>query len=362
MILLSTLIKLFQEDLLEQYQGRLLPSHYKALTAMADCRTEQSPLMQAGCEACDHQVYFPHSCGHRSCPHCQNLESQQWLERQLQQSVPAEYFMVTFTLPSQFRPLAWGHQRQVYDILIQCAWETLRTFSENDKQLQGIPGAIAVLHTHARNLDYHVHVHFVIPAAAIDREQGTWRTKAREGDKTYLFNHNALATVFRAKLLDALSNAGLSLPKKYPKKWVVDCAYVGSGEPALIYLGRYLYRGVIQEKDIVACHDGKVTYRWKDSDSGHLRYKTVEGTELLWKLLQHVLPKRFRRARNFGFLHPNSKLLTDAIRRILCLSPRKRPPYKKQRQTMTCPCCGGRMVFIRFRIPRVEFYRPVALI
>ena len=216
--------------------------------------------------------------------------------------------------------------------------------------------------THARNLDYHVHVHFVIPAAAIDREQGTWRTKAREGDKTYLFNHNALATVFRAKLLDALSNAGLSLPKKYPKKWVVDCAYVGSGEPALIYLGRYLYRGVIQEKDIVACHDGKVTYRWKDSDSGHLRYKTVEGTELLWKLLQHVLPKRFRRARNFGFLHPNSKLLTDAIRRILCLSPRKRPPYKKQRQTMTCPCCGGRMVFIRFRIPRVEFYRPVALI
>ena len=37
------------------------------------------------------------------------------------------------------------------------------------------------------------------------------------------------------------------------------------GDKALIYLGRYLYRGVIQEKDILKCENGMVTFRYRDS-------------------------------------------------------------------------------------------------
>ena len=61
--------------------------------------------------------------------------------------MPAEYFLITFTLPAEMRSLAWANQAMVYDLLLRCGWETLRTFSQNDKQLQGTPGAIAVLHT-----------------------------------------------------------------------------------------------------------------------------------------------------------------------------------------------------------------------
>ena len=71
-------------------------------------------------------------------------------------------------------------------------------------------------------------------------------TTTRNGkgcDKPYLFNHTALAKVFRAKLLAAISQAGLTLPARLPETWVVDCKCVGSGEKALVYLGRYLYRG-----------------------------------------------------------------------------------------------------------------------
>jgi hypothetical protein len=46
---------------------------------------------------------------------------------------------------------------------------------------------------------------------------------------------------------------------------VVDCKSVGSGEKALIYLGRYLYRGVIAEKDIVACDNAQVSFRYPPS-------------------------------------------------------------------------------------------------
>jgi len=42
--------------------------------------------------------------------------------------------------------------------------------------------------------------------------------------------------------------------------------------------------------------------------SKRIQTRTVSGSEFLWLVLQHVLPKGFRRARNFGFLHPNSKL------------------------------------------------------
>ena len=70
--------------------------------------------------------------------------------------------MLTFTLPEALRPLAWQHQRTLYGLMIRSAWETLATFAQNDPQLHGQAGAIAVLHTHSRRLDYHPHVHVVI--------------------------------------------------------------------------------------------------------------------------------------------------------------------------------------------------------
>ncbi len=58
-----------------------------------------------------------------------------------------------------------------------------------------------------------------------------------------------MAKVFRARFLAALNEAGLSVLKSVPSKWVVDCAHVGKGITALKYLSRYLYRGVISENN-----------------------------------------------------------------------------------------------------------------
>ena len=350
MIRLATVIATFEVDFLAHYRDRLTSDHYRALAAIKQCRTQASPMMQVKCTACDQQKLVPHSCGHRHCPHCQHHESQQWLERQLQKQVPADYFMLTFTLPAEFRPLAWAHQSVVYDLLLRCSWETVRTFSQNDKQLQGTPGAIAVLHTNTRQMEFHPHVHLVMPAAALDAERKQWRTKQRKAKVGYLFNHQALAKVFRAKLLAAIVAAGLPLPKRYPKKWVVDCKAVGSGQPALIYLGRYLYRGVIAEKDIVACQDGQVRFRYRDAKTGKLQQRTVSGAHFLWLVLQHVLPKGFRRARNFGFLHPNCKRLIALLHVILKFAPGRALAWVKQRPPLLCACCGAVMVIVQTRL------------
>ena len=123
----------------------------------------------------------------------------------------------------RFRALAFAHQKVVYELLMRCSWETVRTFSQNDKQLRGTPGVIAVLHTNTRRLDYHPHVHLVMPAAAVNREDRRWRTKRPgKGKGGYLFCHKALAKVFRAKLLSGIEAAGLKRPCRYPKDWVVE--------------------------------------------------------------------------------------------------------------------------------------------
>lgn len=350
MILLSSIIRLFEAELLAQYHNSLLPSHLKALAAMADCRASASPAMLAQCTECHPPVWVPHSCGHRSGPHCQHHESQQWPERPLQRRLPGTDFLVTFTLPPALRALVFTEQRTLYTLMIQCAWQTVHSFAHNDKPLQGTPGAIAVLHTHSRRLNYHPHVHRVVPAAAIDAKKRRWRTKQSTGKRRYLFNHKALAKVFRAKRLEAITGEGIPLPEGDAKKWVVDCQCVGSGEKARVYLGRYLYRGVIREKDILACEDGQVTFRYQDAKSERNKTRTVSGAKFLWLILQHVLPKGFRRTRNFGFLHPNSKRLIAVLQYLFGSDLRRASTWIKPRSRLACPGCGGDMMILGTRI------------
>jgi hypothetical protein len=253
-------------------------------------------------------------------------------------------------LPAELRALAWDHQRAVYDAMLQCSWATLHTFSENDKHLQGTPGAIAVLHTHSRRLDYHPHVHVVMPAAAIDRKRRLWRTKKTTGKKPYLFAHKALARVFRAKLLAKLTADGLTIPERHPAQWVVDCKAVGAGAKALVYLGHYLYRGVIAEKNILACRNGKVTFRYLDSKTKRWKARTLPGADFLWLVVRHVLPRRFRRARNFGFLHPNSKQLIALVHVLLKVDLTAAAAWFKPRPALTCTDCGGIMKVIHTRL------------
>ncbi len=102
-----------------------------------------------------------------------------------------------------------------------------------------------------------------------------------------------------------------------PRKWVVDCTCAGIGLPALKYLSRYLYRGVIAENNIVSNRDGKITFQYVESRTGKTIHRTMEGHDFVWLVLQHVLPKGFRRVRDYGFLHGNAKRLLSLVQLVL---------------------------------------------
>jgi hypothetical protein len=245
--------------------------------------------------------------------------------------------MATFTLPYELRFLAWDHQTIVYNLLFACASSTLKDFGVNPKNLGADIGMTAVLHTHTRRLDYHPHIHVVVPGGGVDKPKKQWKKKKSK----YLFNEFALAKVFRARFLDAVNKAGLALPISVPQKWVVDCKHAGKGLSALKYLSRYLYRGVISEKNIVSNQNSTITFKYVESRSGKTCFRIVKGEDFLWLVLQHVLPKRFRRVRDYGFMHGNAKKLLKLVQMVLHVmikakNMRPRPVFK-------CPACQATM-------------------
>ena len=308
--------------------GRSASAHqWSALNAILGCRTEQYGQMQLSCRSCHWQTDRYLSCGHRYCNQCQNHSTTEWLERQQAKLLPVEYFMVTFTLPYELRALAKANQKKIYTLLFQCAVSTLKDFGLNDKALAAELAMTAVLHTHSRRLEYHPHVHVIVPGGGVNKRRNEWRKIKGK----YLFNGFQLATVFRARLLKAIQQSGLKAPKT-PKEWVVQCQSVGRGLPALKYLSRYLYRGVISNQNIIADDGTHVTFQYKDSETGKMKTRRLRGEDFIALVLQHILPKGFRRARDYGFLHGNAKQLLKRVQWFLqvaipIIDPTQRPRF-----------------------------------
>lgn len=342
---LASLVHQYLDAFKAKYTLQLWPIHLDALDAIVRCRTPDAGELYAGCTECSHTQCHALSCGHRSCPQCQNHTVSQWLDRQQAKLLPVNYFMLTFTLPYELRTLAWHHPTLVYNLLFACAVSTLKDFGLNPGNLGADLAMTAVLHTHTRRLDYHPHLHVIVPGGGVDKARKQW--KKLKGN--YLFNEFALAKVFRARFLTAMKENKLPFPEKTPDKWVVDCAAVGTGQPALKYLARYLYRGVISERNIIANNDGNITFQYTESRTGQVRMRSLKGEDFLWLVLQHVLPKGFRRARDYGFLHGNAKKTLSLVQLILQViingeSIRSRPVFK-------CPRCQSPMEVLSISRP-----------
>ncbi len=333
-------------DRFKAHHGTLASAHqWSALNAMLGCRTGQYGQMHLACHACAWQTDCYLSCGHRSCNQCQNHCTTQWLDRQKAKLLPVEYFMVTFTLPFELRVLAKANQKVIYALMFQCAISTLKDFGINDKTFAAELAMTAVLHTHSRRLDYHPHIHIIVPGGGVNKRRNEWKKVKGK----YLFNGFQLATVFRARLLKAMRESGL-VASKTPKKWVVQCQHVGRGLPALKYLSRYLYRGVISNQNILSDDGTHVTFQYKDSDTGDMKTRRLPGEDFIALVLQHTLPKGFRRSRDYGFLHGNAKRLLKIVQWVLQISIENTEAV--QRPRFICQHCHTPMSIVGFQRPR----------
>lgn len=337
------------------------------MRAIQQCRTEALGGHVYHCPNCDEVQYRYHSCRNRHCPKCQYQRTQQWLEKQQEMRLPVPHFLLTFTLPDGLRKVARSHQRLIYNILFRTSAAATQKLARDPRFVGGQIGMIGVLHTWGRNLAYHPHVHYLVPAGGMAEDGPTWVASR----KNFLVPVKALSRLVRAKFRAALQKHSCfaDVPASvWNQDWVVHCQPVGNGEWALKYLAPYIFRVAISNNRILKMADGQVTFRYKDTDTGQIKLCKLRAEEFMHRFLQHVLPKGFVKVRYYGLFSPGVRQKLAELRKYLDsggVYPSASPEIAKQDtqsssdqetvalpvdQTVYCPRCGQTMQLQRIII------------
>ena len=94
---LASVLDQYHDALQAKYGAQLLPGHLRAIDAIGRCRTPAAGELFVQCPGCGHATWKPHSCGHRSCPQCQNHEASVWLSTHLKVTWPSWLETILFS-------------------------------------------------------------------------------------------------------------------------------------------------------------------------------------------------------------------------------------------------------------------------
>lgn len=343
---------------LARFASSMPANHSKVIEAIMGCRTHANGALLYACEACAQHDVLPRCCGNRHCPGCQQHKAYAWLARQLERQLPTHHFMLTFTVPEQLRAFLRGHQRIGYGTLFEASAGAIHKLAPDPKYLGAdTAGFFGVLHTWGRQLQYHPHIHYLVPGGALSSADGRWHASS---PGFYLPVH-ALSTIFRAKFRDAMQQAGLldKIPAEvWSVDWNVNCQAVGAGHTTLKYLARYVFKVAIAESRIVRFDDTHVLFRYRKVHSNRVRTMALPIFEFMRRFLQHVLPRGFMKVRYFGFLSPSFSMpLVELQARVELaqgfalreaatqIEPPSAPP------PLCCRRCGGPLRYQRTILP-----------
>lgn len=360
-------------DIVRQYGGSYLQKfgkkvpreHRKVLAMIARCRTGKLGTVVYRCQHCQRTHQVARSCGNRHCPACQQHKTKSWLKKQMDRLLPCPYFLLTFTVPASLRHFVRSHQQVCYAAMFRASSDTIRTLTADPKYIGSRNcGFFGVLHTWGRTLEYHPHLHYVVPGGAVSDDGATWLPSRAD----FLIPVKAASDIYRAKFRDEMCKAKLSSqipPAVWKEAWVVHSQAVGDGKRSLQYLAPYVFRVAISDRRIAAVTpgpdgQGQVTFTYRKSGSRRWRQMTVTAHEFLRRFLNHVLPQGFQKIRSYGFAASVKRkgyelirwLVTLAVGLTYILSGAPGEQQSGQSQDLSCPDCGGPLTFVAvLRIP-----------
>lgn len=365
-----------RDAFLDQYGARLTSEQRRALKDLTNCRTAALGGHVLECPGCGYQQIAYNSCGNRHCPTCQATDAARWLEARAAELLPVPYFHLVFTLPDALDEIALANPRIVYDLLIRSAAETVLAVAANPDHLGARTGVLAVLHTWGQNLQFHPHVHCIVPGGGLSPDHTLFICSRPH----FFLPVRVLSRVFRGKFLAGLRAANarglLHVTGRNPEggaarferlvsaavrnEWVVYAKPpFGGPEQVLKYLARYTHRAAISNRRLITFEDGFVRFHYKDYAHGKKkRVMKLSASEFVRRFLLHVLPRGFVRIRHYGLLsnrHRHEEL--KLCRRLLedAAPAEADPPETEKRAentititpTRVCPkCAAGRLVVI----------------
>jgi hypothetical protein len=323
-------------------QHGLLPSERKVMQDLLCCRTAACGGHLYRCESCGYEHYSYHSCKNRHCPKCQGEQSARWLEGQQRRLLPCAYYLFTFTLPAELRPVARAQPKAIYNLLMTSAAHALQKLAWDPNYVGGQLGMMAILHTWTRAMLYHPHVHLLVAAGGVSRDGQRW---VQPKHPAFLVPGFALSPIFRGKFRTGIRKLSLANglpPQLWTQPWNVHVRHAGSGEKVLGYLARYALRVAISNSRIERLENGQVTFRYRDNRTQHLQHVTLSATEFIGRFLLHVLPKGFVKIRSYGLW---SSPCADKLRRVRALllstSQNSPAPATEFSNDSTAPACAA---------------------
>ena len=319
--------------------NKLPLKQHQVMFDIEHCRTSYFGYHVDICDACDYFDQSHNSCRNRHCPKCQGVARRIWVNARLDDLLPIPYYHVVFTLPHLLNDLVGYNRELIYNILFDCAAETLLQFGRDPKWLGALIGFYGILHTWGGKLWQHLHLHFIVPGGGLTEDNRWVEPKNKKGK--FLFPVCALSKVFRGKFIERLKEANdngkLIIPDNLnhlndcdhferwldvlvARNWVVfSKPPFKTPEKVVRYIGRYTHKVAISNHRILSIDKDRVRFNYKDyKDKGRIKETTLSCTEFIRRFLMHVLPDGFHRIRHYGlFANGRCKAKVAQIRELL---------------------------------------------
>lgn len=383
----------YGETYRQHHGASMSATQRRVMSAIEVCRTAALGGHLERCDQCGYERNAFNSCRDRHCPKCQCLARAQWIEERQTELLEVPYFHVVFTVPQEIAAIAYQNKDVVYDILFQTTAETLKTIAADPEHLGAEIGFFAVLHTWGQSLQFHPHLHCVVPGGGLSPDGQRW-VACRPN---FFLSVHVLSRRFRRLFIEALQRAFDSgelqfvnaleslrdrncfvqfLDRMKSCEWVVYAKRPFAGpQQVLDYVGRYTHRVAISNNRLLDIENHQVRFQWKDyRDGNQVKTMTLSADEFIRRFLLHVLPDGFQRIRYYGFLgNRYRKQKLDQCRRLLGMPTPAEPAksieqdYRDRYEELTgdslhrCPLCKqGSMVVVEI-LPRLPCKSPPSL-
>jgi len=369
----------------QQHGASMSVAQWRVMNAIEVCRTAALGGHLERCDQCGYERNAFNSCRDRHCPKCQGLARAQWIEERQSELLETGYFHVVFTVPEEIASITYQNKDVVYGILFQATAETLKTIAADPKHLGVEIGFFAVLHSWGQNLQFHPHLHCVVPGGGLSPDGQRW-VSCRPG---FFLPVRVLSSLFRRLFLESLQkafdsgklqffNALESLRDRHAfvelverlkaREWVVYAKRPFAGpQQVLDYVGRYTHRVAISNNRLLDIENDQVRFQWKDyRDGGQVKTMTLSADEFIRRFLLHVLPDGFQRIRYYGFLgNRYRKEKLEQCRRLLGMPTPDEPAqpaekdYRDRYEELTgdslhlCPQCKQGRMLVAEILPRL---------
>ena len=364
----------FQQIFAEHWDGfkhthpRYQTSSYDGLVAkMLRCGDpDQMGYVEYRCLQCGegtHRVAM--SCKSSLCLRCAKVSVDNWVS-QVSKVLHAGviYRHIILTVPAMFRTTFYQNAAVVLSAFMRCGGQCLDDFysTVRGKALKG--GYITVLHTHGRHGQYHPHLHLLATSGGDDAQGARWEHLQYLPyallRRTWQWH---LLTMLRQTLkTDAVNRLVDACFWQYPDGLVTNVqkgAVPAQYQSVARYVAKYVVSPPIAVRRIDHYDGVRVTYHYRSHRTERVEHETVAVETFIGRMVQHTVPKGFKRIRYYGgqatktftkvkaaiqaALAKVAGVVKDAVKIIARLTYRQRYEQSTGRDPLVCPHCQGEM-------------------